>query len=51
VPVDDATRKRLGEFLAREAGTADLTGTETYLEEPLRITLHLILSLPEYQLG
>jgi hypothetical protein len=51
VPVDDATRKRLGEFLAREAGTADLAGTETYLEEPLRITLHLILSLPEYQLG
>jgi hypothetical protein len=51
VPVDDAARARITDFLARELGTADLAGTESFLEEPLRLTLHLILSLPEYQLG
>lgn len=51
VPVDDSTRARIAEFLARELGTAELAGTESFLEEPLRLTLHLILSLPEYQLG
>ncbi len=51
VPVDAGTRARLAEFLGNELGTRDLAGTETYLEEPLRLTLHLILSLPEYQLG
>ncbi len=51
VPVDGAVRARIAEFLAGELGTADLAGTESFLEEPLRLTLHLILSLPEYQLG
>ena len=45
------TRQRIAEFLSRELGTSELAGTETFLEEPLRLTLHLILSLPEYQLG
>jgi len=51
VPVDASTRDRIARFLAGELGTADLTAAATFLEEPLRSTLHLILSLPEYQLG
>ena len=51
VRVDQATHRRLANFLEAELGTSDLTSAETYLEEPLRTTLHLILSLPDYQLG
>jgi hypothetical protein len=51
VPVDTATRKRLAAFLESELGGADLKIADSYMEEPLRATLHLILSLPEYQLG
>ncbi len=50
-PVAPATRTRLAEFLERELGTADLAAARSYLDEPLRQTLHLILSLPEYQIG
>jgi hypothetical protein len=32
-------------------GTSDIAVAETYLEEPLRLVLHLIMSQPEYQLG
>jgi len=41
----------VGKFLESELGTSDLAAASTFLEEPLRSTLHLILSLPEYQLG
>lgn len=51
VPVDAATRARIGKYLEGELGTGDLVAAGTFLEEPLRSTLHLILSLPEYQLG
>jgi hypothetical protein len=51
VTLDDQTRSRFADFLASELGTTDLTRAGTYLEEPLRATLHLILSLPDYQLG
>ena len=51
VPVDTDTRARIAKFLEGELGTGDLVAAGTYLEEPLRLTLHLILSLPEYQLG
>ena len=50
-PVAPATRKELADFLQRQLGTADLATARSYLEEPLRQTLHLILALPEYQLG
>jgi hypothetical protein len=50
-PIAPATRTRLTEFLQHELGTADLAAARSYLDEPLRQTLHLILSLPEYQLG
>lgn len=51
VPVDPGTHERIAKFLENELGTADLTAAASFLEEPLRTTLHLILSLPEYQLG
>jgi len=51
VPIDAATRSRLTRFLESELGTSDLREAASYMEEGLRATLHLILSLPEYQLG
>ncbi len=51
VPVDKATHERIAKFLESELGTSDLASATSYLEEPLRNTLHVILSLPEYQLG
>jgi hypothetical protein len=51
LPLDEKSRGALAEFLARELGTADLVAAETYAEDALRLTLHLIMSRPEYQLG
>ena len=51
VPPDDATRKRLTAFLTKELGTSDMTVAQTYMEQPLRLVLHLIMSQPEYQLS
>jgi uncharacterized protein (DUF1800 family) len=51
VPLDASTHERIAKFLANELGTADLAAATSFLEEPLRTTLHVILSLPEYQLG
>lgn len=51
VPVSAATREGLVRFLRKELGTDDLQAARSYADEPLRQTLHLILSLPEYQLG
>jgi hypothetical protein len=51
VALDRRTRSELAEFLTDQVGTTDLVAAATYLEEPLRVLLHLMLSLPEYQLG
>jgi uncharacterized protein (DUF1800 family) len=51
VPLDPGTHERIAKFLENELGTADLETAASFLEEPLRTTLHVILSLPEYQLG
>jgi len=51
VPLDASTHERIAKFLENELGTSDLTAAASFLEEPLRSTLHVILSLPEYQLG
>jgi hypothetical protein len=51
VAADTADRARLIEFLNTELGTDNVGVAESYLEEPLRLVLHLIMSLPEYQLG
>ena len=36
--------------LERQLGTTDLARASTYLERPLRLTAHLIMSSPEFQL-
>jgi uncharacterized protein (DUF1800 family) len=51
VPIAEADRQRLIGFLEAELGTNRIEAAETYLEDPLRMLLHLIMSAPEYQLG
>lgn len=51
VPLDTATLDMLAAFFATELGTDDVESASSYLEEPLRMLLHVILSRPEYQLG
>jgi Protein of unknown function (DUF1800) len=51
VPPGDAARKKMIDFLDHELGTTDITAARTYMEEPLRMALHLIMSQPEYQLS
>jgi hypothetical protein len=50
VPAAPAMRDALVAFLSKELGTSDLVRARTYLEDPLRMTVHLIMSTPEYQL-
>ena len=50
-PVSAEDRAALIAFLTRELGTDQIEQTVTYLEEPARLLLHLIMSTPEYQLG
>jgi hypothetical protein len=51
VPLDPTARSAAVAFLEAELGTSDLERAKTYLEEPLRLTAHLIMSAPEYQLA
>jgi hypothetical protein len=51
VPPDERTRQKLIAFLNKELGTTDIAVARTYLEDPLRLVLHLIMSQPEYQLS
>ncbi len=51
VPIDAKRKQELVKFLDQELGTSDIGRSETYLEEPLRMLVHLIMSMPEYQLG
>jgi hypothetical protein len=51
VPLDEETQRMLAEAFAAELGTTDVLAAATWLEEPLRVLLHLMLSRPEYQLG
>ncbi|HXJ43267.1 MAG TPA: DUF1800 family protein, partial [Bryobacteraceae bacterium] len=50
VPPSDEVRRKLITFLDRELGTTDISVAQSYLEDPLRLLLHLIMSQPEYQL-
>jgi hypothetical protein len=50
VPVDAAARSTLIAFLDGQLGTSDIDRARTYLEQPLRLVAHLIMSRPEYQL-
>jgi hypothetical protein len=51
VPPGDAARRKLVAFLDKELGTTDMAAAQTYMEQPLRLVLHLIMSQPEYQLS
>jgi hypothetical protein len=48
-PGEDARQKLIG-FLNKDLGTADIAVARTYMEDSLRLVLHLIMSQPEYQL-
>ena len=50
VPMSQAAHARLVDLLTTELGTDSLERAKTYLEEPLRMALHLIMSTPEYQI-
>ena len=51
VPPGDAARRKLIAFLDKDLGTTDISAAQTYMESSLRLTLHLIMSQPEFQLG
>lgn len=51
VPLAEEDRQTLIAFLTEELGTAVIDPATTYLEEPVRQVVHLIMSTPEYQLG
>ena len=51
VPLSLEHQTWLTAFLNRELGTKDIKTSITYLEEPLRMLVHLIMSTPEYQLS
>jgi hypothetical protein len=50
VPPAAATRDALIVFLTQELGTASLDRAESYMEDALRMTAHLVMSMPEYQI-
>ena len=51
VPVSSDTRDSLVTFLDEELGTSDISRAQTYMEDPLRMVTHLIMSTPEYQIN
>jgi Protein of unknown function (DUF1800) len=51
VPPADEKRRALVAFLNKEWSTADVGVAKTYMEDSLRLVLHLLLSEPEYQLS
>jgi hypothetical protein len=50
VPAAAAMRDALVDFLTSELGTTELERAETYMEDALRMTAHLLMSTPEYQI-
>jgi hypothetical protein len=50
VPLDPDVRSALVAFLARELGAEDLARASSYMERPLRLAAHLLMSSPEFQL-
>ena len=51
VPTSRTTRDTLVEFLSKELGTDDIVRARSYMEDALRMTVHLIMSTAEYQLA
>ena len=50
LPVSSDMRDGLIELLDAELGTTDLARADTFMEDPLRMVTHLIMSTPEYQI-
>jgi uncharacterized protein (DUF1800 family) len=51
VPPADDKRQILSSFLNMQLGTSNLSVAKTYMEDSLRLVVHLLLSEPEYQLS
>ena len=51
VKLNNEKRNMIVSFLSDNLGTKDIIEAKTYLEDSLKMTLHLIMSQPEYQLG
>ncbi len=51
VPISVDLKNKITQMLTDDLGTEDLAIADTYMEEALRNTLHVILSLPMYQLS
>ena len=51
VQPSSSTRSMLIEFLDTDLGTTSITEAQTYMEDSLRLVLHLIMSQPEFQLS
>ena len=51
VPVSVDLKNKITQMLTDDLGAEDLAIADTYMEEALRNTLHVILSLPMYQLS
>ena len=51
VAPDQESRARLIAFLNEDLGTADIATAQSYMEDSLRLLLHLVMSQPEYQLS
>ena len=50
MPVSADLRASLISLLDAAIGTTDLARAETYMEDPLRMVIHVIMSTPEYQI-
>ncbi len=46
-----AARQQMIAFLDTELGTSDIARAESYMEDGLRMLLHVVMSQPEYQLA
>ena len=44
------TRDTFVTALTKELGTDSIDRAKTYMEDPLRMTVHLIMSTPEYRI-
>ncbi len=51
VPPGEDARQNLIVFLNKDLGATEVAVAQTYMEESLRLVLHLIMSQPEYQLS
>jgi hypothetical protein len=50
VPASPVTRDAFVAFLTKELGTNTLARAKSYMEDALRMTAHLVMSTPEYQI-